>query len=114
MSDKRAAGRYLCADLVRVDWLDGEDDFRSAEAVLEDISQQGACVEMEQAVKLGTMMMLSIDGKIFYGHASHCNFRDYGFFVGIRFSEDTQWSSSLVAPRHLTSLCALAEDATGS
>ena len=111
MSEKRASGRYLCADLVRVDWLEGEDDFRSAEAVLEDISPQGACVEMEQEVRLGTMMMLTLDGKSFSGYVSHCNFRDYGYFVGIRFSQDTPWSSRVVTPKHLTNLCALAEDA---
>ena len=111
MSEKRTFGRYLCADLVRVDWLEGEDDFRTTEAVLEDISTQGACVEMEDDIKLGTLMMLTIDDKAFCGHVSHCNFRDYGYFVGVRFSEDTPWSSGLVAPKHLTNLCALAEDA---
>ena len=95
--------------MVRVDWLEGEDDFRTAEAVLEDISALGACVEMEGEVKLGTMMMLTLDGKSFYGHVSHCNFRDYGYFVGVRFSQETPWSSGLVLPKHLTNLSALAE-----
>ena len=113
MSEKRVAGRFLCADLVRVDWMEGEDEFRTAEAVLEDISQHGACIEMEEAVMLGTMMMLTIDGKAFYGHVSHCNFRDYGYFIGVRFAEESLWSSGLVAPRHLTNLCALAEEADG-
>src|SRR5437660_589556 len=108
MNEKRAAGRYLCADLVRVDWLEGEDDFHTEEAVLEDISALGACVEMERELKPGAMIMITIGGKPFSGYVSHCNFRDYGYFVGMRFSAHTPWSRRLVTPKHLTSLCALA------
>jgi hypothetical protein len=111
MSDKRVSLRYLCADLVKVDWMSADGEFHTDSGVLEDICAEGACVELENEIQLGVMMMITLDGKSFYGRVSHCNYRDYGWFVGMRFSQDTPWSSRVVAPKHLTSLRALAESA---
>ena len=30
----------------------------------------------------------------FSGHVSYCEYRDFGYFVGIRFSDETPWSTS--------------------
>jgi hypothetical protein len=35
---------------------------------------------------------------------SYCVYRDYGYFVGIRFSTETRWSSGVFEPQHLTNL----------
>jgi hypothetical protein len=35
-------------------------------------------------------------------------FRDYGYFVGTRFSSDSRWNEETVIPDHLTNLQALA------
>jgi hypothetical protein len=63
MTERRFEGRFLCADLVRVDWLAGS---RAAEAVLEDISALGACVQVEEFIPPGSAISIStistIDG----------------------------------------------------
>jgi hypothetical protein len=135
MMERRLEGRFLCADLVRVDWLagsgesgegepdmgeQGEGEFRTVEAVLEDICTLGACVQVEEGIPLGTAIRLSARSALvssapddtretarFSGHVSYCAYRDYGYFVGIRFSDETHWSSRIFAPRHLTNLAAL-------
>jgi hypothetical protein len=112
MSDKRLSLRYLCADLVKVDWMSADGELHTDSGVLEDICAEGACVEMENQIQLGVMMMITLDRKAFYGRVCHCSYRDYGWFVGMRFSQDTPWSSRVVEPKHLTSLRALAESAT--
>lgn len=104
MENRRLEGRYLCADLVRLDWIAGEDNFRSEQAVLEDISAMGACVQLEEPVPAGSIMMLTVETTPFYGYSLYCTFRDEGYFVGLRFSNDTMWSSDIVRPRHLTNL----------
>lgn len=104
MDEKRSDGRFLCADLVRLDWLAGEDNLRSEQALLEDISALGGCVQLEEPLPLGSIVMLTVGNAPFYGHVCYCNFRDDGYFIGLRFSNDTKWSAGVVTPQHLTSL----------
>jgi hypothetical protein len=104
MDERRLEGRYMCADLVHLDWLAGEDDYRSEQAVLEDISTLGGCVQLEEPVPLGAITMLTVGASIFYGHVCYCTHRDDGYFIGLRFSNDTTWSAGVVMPKHLTSL----------
>jgi len=104
MNEKRLDGRFLCADLVRLDWLAGEDNFRSEQALLEDISPMGGCVQLEEPVALGSVVMLTVGTTPFYGHVCYCTLRDDGYFIGLRFSNDTMWSAGIVEPQHLTNL----------
>ena len=110
--ERRLESRFLCADLVKVEWLtaEGKKIIRSAEAVLEDISALGACVQVEEHIPPGTPILVSVMGESvarFSGHVSYCVFRDYGYFAGVRFSDETQWSCRDFVPQHLTSLEAM-------
>jgi hypothetical protein len=117
MNERRFESRFLCADLVRVDWLEGEDECRNAagvlrtsEGVLEDISPLGACVQVEEHIPPGTNVSISAmsdDEVRFFGNVSYCVYRDYGYFVGIHLYDETRWSPGEFEPRHLTSLAAL-------
>jgi hypothetical protein len=120
MSERRLEDRFLCADLVRVDWLAGEDGGRTTEALLEDISALGACVQVEESIPLGATISISPGSgpanpanfqtpARFSGHVSYCEYRDYGYFVGIRFADETRWSSGVFQPQHLTSLADLSQ-----
>jgi hypothetical protein len=84
--------------------MTAEDEFRTAEAVLEDISGHGACVQVEEKIPLGATIAISVGETRFYGYCSYCLYRDYGYFVGVRLSEATTWSSGVFEPRHLTDL----------
>ncbi|MDP9054803.1 MAG: PilZ domain-containing protein [Acidobacteriota bacterium] len=114
MNERRFESRFLCADLVRVEWSSeegGVKTLRTVEAVLEDISSQGACVQVDERLPPGVAVSISAgDEQVarLFGHVSYCVFRDYGYFVGVRFSDETRWSSGFFEPRHLTSLEALA------
>ena len=99
MTERRIESRCLCADLVRLSWAE-----RTVDAVLEDISALGGCVQVEAAIPLGTAISLSIGETIYRGHVSYCVFRDYGYFVGLRFAEDKTWSADEVVPQHLVNL----------
>jgi len=104
MTERRLESRYLCADLVRVDWLAGEDEFSTIEAVLEDISPQGACVQVDVPIPEGCTISLTAGLKQFTGFVSYCTIREFGYFVGIRFSDPAAWSTSTFEPQHLTNL----------
>jgi hypothetical protein len=124
MIERRLESRFLCADLVKVEWLArnpsgasnksgasnnirGQSDLHTVEALLEDISPLGACVQVEEQIPPGAAILISAAGgesAQLAGRVSYCVFRDYGYFVGVRFSVETPWSSRVFEPRHLTSL----------
>ena len=56
MPERRAEARFLCADLVRVEWCDRLGRTRRSSAVLEDISPSGACLQFEKSVPLDTVL----------------------------------------------------------
>ena len=104
MEKRQADERFLCADLVSLEWLNHLGQPRKEQAVLEDISQLGGCVQLEEPVALGSVVMLTVGTTPFYGHVCYCTLREEGYFIGLRFSNDTTWSAGLVKPQHLTSL----------
>jgi hypothetical protein len=101
MSERRLESRFLCADLVRVTWFSGDGTAQTADAVLEDISHLGACVQVEETIVEGAPVHFTIGASTFTGNVSYCVYRDYGYFVGIRFSGESAWSRDLVLPQHL-------------
>jgi hypothetical protein len=133
MSERRLENRFLCAELVTVDWVvaaeaESEsgsggsvgmaaDARRRVEAVLEDISALGACVQVEDRIPLGAVIPISAhhggaDAR-FSGYVSYCEYRDFGYFVGIRLSDETPWSAGAFEPEHLTNLAAMARRGGG-
>jgi hypothetical protein len=112
MEKRQLDERFLCADLVSLEWLTGEGALRTEQALLEDISHLGGCVQLEEPVPLGSVVMLTVGTSPFYGHVCYCTLRDEGYFIGLRFSNDTTWSAGVVTPQHPTSLVALTERAT--
>ncbi len=113
MTERRNEGRFLCADLVRVDWMapnvpPNKSDVNTEQALLEDISHVGGCIQLEHSVPLGSTMMLTLHEATFVGSVCYCSYRDYGYFVGMRFSSDSPWDRETVVPDHLTNLQELA------
>ena len=95
MNERRLESRFLCADLIRVNWNEDSEPagaLKTAEAVLEDISPFGACVQVEESVPLGAPVTFMMGTREYSGDVTYCVFRDYGYFVGIRLRADSQWS----------------------
>ncbi len=100
MTERRLEKRLLCADLVRIDW-----NVRTLEGVLEDISSQGACVELDERIPAGEEISISEPGAhlaLFTGLVTYCTQRDCGYLVGVRFTGPTAWSCGVFEPEHLT------------
>jgi len=112
MNERRFETRLLCAQLARVEWTIGQDRFRTAEALLEDISPLGGCVQVESPIPVGTPIEMSFDSSDgtagrFQGRVCYCAYRDIGYFVGVRFSGQHGWSSDMAVPEHLLNLDSL-------
>lgn len=104
MHDRRIQNRFLCAELARVNWMAGQERHQTDEAILEDICSTGGCVQLEQPISIGSVIMLTFRGQQFDGKVRYCVAGEFGFFIGIKFAADTPWSQHLAVPAHLTNL----------
>jgi hypothetical protein len=104
MQERRSEVRMLCADLVEVGWKDREGKTRKAQAILEDISAAGACLQVEAPIPLGVAVHWRSPKKEFCGDVRYCTYREIGYFVGVQFHSASRWSKKDYRPQHLLDL----------
>lgn len=101
MRDRRAEPRLLCADLVNVEWKDEGGRLRHTVANLEDISFSGACLQLDVAIPLQTVIRIRhLQGEL-TGTVRYCVYREIGYFLGIQFEPGSKWSRRQFRPLHL-------------
>jgi hypothetical protein len=101
----------LCADVVEAFWTDSSGEQQRANALLEDISTSGACLQLEVAVPLGVTLTWGAPKQEFTGEVRYCVYREIGYFVGVQFSPGSKWSRKTYKPQHLLDLQRLAAGA---
>jgi hypothetical protein len=111
MQERRSKVRMMCADVVEASWTDQDGQLRRADALLENISPSGACLQFEIAVPLGVSLRLSCTKQEFIGVVRYCTYHEIGYFVGVEFEAQSQWSRKTYKPRHLLDLQELVETA---
>lgn len=101
MHDRRNTPRMLCADLVRIRWKDAFGKSHKCVANLEDISVNGACIQMETEVAPETVIKITHQRGELVGTVRYCQYREIGYFLGIQFEEGGRWSMENFRPQHL-------------
>ena len=91
----------MCADLVDVRWTDRSGRSRGAVANLEDISRSGVCLHMDGEIPLTTVVRITYPKGEFLGVVQYCQFKEIGYYVGVRFEDGTKWSEINFTPMHL-------------
>lgn len=107
MQERRSEVRMLCADLIEICWRDAAGKTQRAQAVLEDISASGACLQVEAPVPLGVTLHWHSPKKEFHGSVLYCVYREIGYFVGVQFDASSKWSRKAYRPQHLLDLAKL-------
>jgi hypothetical protein len=102
--ERRSEVRMLCADMVEVCWKDQAGRKRRVMGLLEDISQSGACVQLETAVPLGVLIHWESPKRQFTGRVQYCVYREIGYFIGVEFDSTSKWSKRAYKPQHLLDL----------
>jgi PilZ domain len=110
MLNRRIELRLLCADLVDIDWRDQSGRLRRGVANLEDISQSGACLQVEKPVALGAPLRLTYPGGVLLGRVKYCVFREIGYFLGVEFEPGQRWSRQDYRPQHMLDPRRLVQD----
>ena len=101
MAEKRIEPRLMCADLVEIEWRDGNGLVQHTVANLEDISALGACLQVEREIPLRTSIRMTVMKNQFVGEVRYCVYREYGYFLGVQFEPGIKWNSRAFKPLHL-------------
>jgi len=101
----------MCADMVEASWTDKDGQVQRADALLENISPSGACLQFEMAVPIGVTLHLVSPKQEFVGEVRYCVYQEIGYFVGVKFEPQSHWSKKAYKPRHLLDLREVVEGA---
>ncbi len=101
IQDRRIDMRLLCAELVELIWLDPSGRERRRIGNLEDISQNGMCIQLETPIPIGTDIRMQYGSVQLTGIVRYTHCRDQAYFVGIELDEHSRWSARHFAPRHM-------------
>jgi hypothetical protein len=101
MDERRIEPRLMCADMVEVFWKDHTGKRRHAMALLEDIGESGACLQLETPIPDGAVVEWRSPKRDFRGKVCYCTYREIGYFAGIEFIASSKWSRSAYRPQHL-------------
>ncbi len=102
MSERRNNRRLLCADMVDIQWTDALGGLRNETALLEDISTLGLCLQTENDLPEGYLVLIDLNGIQTRAMVRYCCWREIGYFTGLTFAPGSHWSSAKFRPRHLT------------
>ena len=101
MDERRIEPRLMCADMVEVFWRDHSGKRRRAMALLEDIAESGACLQLETPLPAGVVVEWHSPNQDFRGKVCYCLYREIGYFAGVEFIASSKWSKSAYRPQHL-------------
>ena len=101
MLERRNEARLLCADLVPVEWTDKRGRARRATANLEDISNSGACLQLDHAIPVKTPVRISYSKGVLEGTVRYCVYREIGYYLGVEFQQGVKWTKRQFKPMHL-------------
>jgi hypothetical protein len=101
MSERRSKQRNLCSDLVELFWSDRLGWPHRANAVLEDISPTGACVQVETIIPVNAELALRLGELGLPAIVKYCTLIDGSYFVGVEFSSEKGWSPEEYNPKHI-------------
>jgi len=98
---KRTSERCLCADLIKIVWTDTSGHKHKRLVALEDISKEGACVQVECPLPIGMPVSILYPGGRYIGRIRYCTFQHTGYFLGVKFDPGYEWSRQQFMPSHL-------------
>lgn len=101
MEDRRLEPRLMCADLIDIWWVDRFGRTQKGLANLEDISNSGACLQVDAPVPAETLLHIVHPKATFEGRVRYCVYRETGYFLGIKFEAGFRWDRQRFRPKHL-------------
>jgi len=98
--DMSAKTRYLCSELIKLEWQTKAGSFDTI-AILEEIWTEGARVQTMAFLQPGTKVSVVARKALLRGTLTDCDFQGDGYFSRIIFHENSQWTRQNFKPEHL-------------
>lgn len=92
--------RYLCSELVKVEWQD-ETGALGATGILEEIWVDGACVQTLAPMQPGTKVWIVARRALFLGTVTECETQPDGYFSRVALDSESRWSLRNFRPEHM-------------
>ena len=93
--------RYLCSELVTVEWRSVFDRERTEVVNLEEIWASGATLLFSAPIRPATPLRIACHGAEFHGRVVHCRADFIGYLVEVAFDDGSRWSPETYVPEHL-------------
>jgi hypothetical protein len=91
----------MCSELVRIVTPGADGPPAEAVANLEDISPSGACLQLEEAIRVGTEVEIVCSTCRMKGKVRYCRFAGIGYDVGVELEPQASWDRRQFEPDHL-------------
>jgi len=101
---RRKKRRNLCAELLKVSWVEVDGRSRNEWGTLEDISVTGACLHLEHPIAEETDVTLHYPRGKYEGKIKYCISQQIGYSLGIAFDSGNCWSRLDFQPAHALEL----------
>ena len=96
---------YMCSQRVSVICSELGGWWHTVQGNLEEIEEESALVLADSPISLGKKVRICCGSNQLKGAVEACVHDDVlGFFVGVRFDSDSQWSERWFTPSHLLRL----------
>jgi len=92
--------RYLCSELIKVEWQNQAGAFHTA-GILEEIWVEGACVQTLEPMQPGTRVRIVARRAMFLATLTNCEFVRDGYFSQVTFDAESLWSPRSYKPEHM-------------
>ena len=99
--DRRKSQREMCSDFVQVAWFDQRGYRISNVGLIEDVSPEGLCLNLDLPVAVGATVHLHTKGLDGEAQVRYCELGDYGYLVGLEFLDGLSWDREKWQPKHL-------------
>jgi len=94
--------RYLCSELVKVEWRDKAGAYHT-HAILEEIWAEGASVQTLHPIRTGARVWIVARRAMLLGILTECRPAEDGHFSQISFDAESRWSQRKYKPEHMVS-----------
>ena len=102
MHERRTKPRMVSAELVEIKIQDQTGPPQQFTANLEDISTTGVCLQTEEEIPIGTRLEIKHSRGQFSGEVRYCKYSEpVGYFLGVEFAGDSQWTRRQFKPLHM-------------
>jgi hypothetical protein len=101
MNERRNNSRLLCSELIEVVWTDAQGAPCRRIANLEDISSNGICLQSEISIPEAAQVTIRYQGGALSGTVRYCDYRQFGYLIGVSLEGDSGWDAQRLHPQHL-------------